>query len=38
MFVLSIVKVTQGDLMHANDKMQTGTPLPPSGQETGAAP
>lgn len=34
MFALSIVKVTQGDMMHGNDKATAGTPLP----QTGAAP
>lgn len=36
MFALSVVKVTQGDLMHGNDKAQAGTPLPQSGAATGA--
>jgi hypothetical protein len=35
MFVLSIVKITQGDLMHGNDKMQEGTALPQSGTAAG---
>jgi hypothetical protein len=39
MFVLSVVKVTQGDLMHGNDKSQAGsTALPQTEASQGAAP
>lgn len=39
MFVLSVVKVTQGDLMHGNDKSQTGsTALPQTEASQGAEP
>ncbi|MBL4929975.1 cytochrome C oxidase assembly protein [Fuscibacter oryzae] len=38
MFALSIVKVTQGDLMHGNGKAQAGTALPQTEASQGAAP